>query len=376
MAAAQLLSPAKIGSLILKNRVVLAPLTRARAGPSRLPNDLMKTYYEQRSGAGLLIAEAVGISPQGYGWNGAPALYTEEQALAWKPIVQAVQAKGAKFFVQLWHMGRQSHPSLNPANEVVAPSALRLGGDAMTRNANGEKVFFELPRALETTEIAEVVQSYQESARLAKLAGFDGIEIHSANGYLLDTFLQSATNKRTDKYGGNFENRYRILKEVVSAVGEVYPFDRVGVRLSPNGAYGGMGSEDNAQMFPYVAKQLSTFGLAYLHVMDGLGFGFHDKCNVVTLYDMKKEFNGPIMGNVGFTKESADGAIRSGAADLIAFGRLFMSNPDLVERFANNWRLEDIPPHEYWWYGGGAKGYTDYLPYQEATATVSSPLSV
>jgi N-ethylmaleimide reductase len=216
--ASLLLSPTTIGKLALKNRVVLAPLTRARAGPSRIPNDLMKTYYEQRANAGLLIAEATAISEQGYGWYGAPGIYTEEQAHAWKPAVDAVHAKGAKFFIQLWHMGRQGHPSFNPANEVVAPSAIPVGGDAHTRDATGARVPYVTPRALETSEIPALVQSYKESAKIAKLAGFDGVEIHGANGYLIDTFLQSSTNHRTDEYGGSMENRYRLLKEVIRSV--------------------------------------------------------------------------------------------------------------------------------------------------------------
>jgi len=361
--SSQLLSPVTIGTLALKNRVVLAPLTRARAGPSRIPNELMVTYYEQRANAGLLIAEATAVSEQGYGWLGAPGIYTEEQANAWKPVVDAVHAKGAKFFLQLWHMGRQGHPSFSPANETVAASAIGIQGEVFTRDANGERVKYETPRALETSEIPALIQSYKDAAKLAKLAGFDGVEVHGANGYLLDTFLQSSTNQRTDIYGGSFENRYRLLKEVITAVGEVYSYDRIGVRISPNGVFGGMGSDDNDKMFTYVASQLSQFGLSYLHIMDGLGFGFHSKCGVVTLFDAKKNFQGPVIGNIDYTKETAEGAIRSGAADLIAFGRAYISNPDLVERFTNNWPLAAAAGYDTW-YSGGEKGYTDFETYK------------
>jgi len=360
--ALKLLSSVTFGSLALKNRVVLAPLTRARAGPSRLPNELMLTYYEQRANAGLLITEATGISEQGYGWYGAPGIYTDEQATAWKPIVHAVHTKGAKFFLQLWHMGRQGHPSFH-AGETVAPSAIAIPGEGYTRDANGERVQYVTPRALETSEIPALVQSYKHAATLAKKAGFDGVEVHAANGYLIDTFLQSSTNHRTDEYGGSVANRYRLLKEVVTAVGEVYPYDRIGVRISPNGMYGGMGSEDNDQTFQYVASELSHFKLAYLHVMDGLGFGFHGKSKVFTLFDAKTHFQGPVIGNIDYTKEMAEGAIRSGTADLISFGRSYISNPDLVERFTNDWPLAPPASHEIF-YGGGAKGYTDFETYK------------
>jgi len=358
----QLLSPVKLGSLELKNRVVLAPLTRARAGPSRIPNDLITTYYEQRANAGLLISEGVGISVQGHGWLGAPALYTEEQAKGWKDVTEAVHGKGSKIFAQLWHMGRQGHPSFNPANEVVAPSAIGISGESATRNTDGERVPYAVPRALETSEIPGIVQDYQHAAKMAKLAGFDGVEIHGANGYLIDEFLQSSTNQRTDNYGGSIINRYRFLKEIVEAVGQVYPYDRIGVRISPNGVFGGMGSADNYETFTYILDQLSSYGLGYLHIMDGLGFGFHNKDKAVTLFDAKVHFKGPVIGNIDYTKETAEGAIRSGAADLIAFGRSYITNPDLVERFTNNWPLAGPPPYEVW-YAGEAKGYTDYPTY-------------
>lgn len=363
--AASLLSPFTMGSLSLTNRVIMAPLTRGRSTITRVPNELNIEYYTQRASAGLIISEATAVSEQGYGWYGAPGCYTEEQANGWKKVCAAVHEKGGKIFLQLWHTGRQSHPSFHANNEIVAASAIKIEGDGHVRDCNNEVAPFAMPRALTTEEVAATVQDYKKCAELAKKAGFDGVEIHGANGYLIDVFLQSCTNKRSDQYGGSMENRYRFLKEIIDAVCEVYPADRVGVRISPNGAYGGMGSEDNDVMFPFVAKQLSSYGLAYLHVMDGLGFGFHEKCKVVTLFDIKKEFNGPIMSNVGHTKETAEGVIRSGAADMVAFGRPYLSNPDLVERFKNDWPLNPSPGHETWFCTDPLeKGYTDYSPYK------------
>lgn len=345
----QLLSPIKLGSLCLSNRVVMAPLTRSRAGLTRVPNDFMRQYYEQRASAGLIISEAVAISDQGYGWYGAPALYTEEHALGWKKIVHAVHDKGSKMFAQLWHMGRLAHSSFHEVKEIVAPSAIPVPGDVRIRDINYVSQSYEVPRALSTKEIPDIVHSYRKSAELAQLAGFDGVEVHAANGYLLDTFLQSCSNHRFDIYGGSRERRFRILREVIEAVAEVYPTDRIGVRFSPNRSGKGMGSVDNHIMFPYVAEQLEPYGLAYLHVMDGLSLEYHKKCPPVTLYDMKRCFGGPIIGNIAFTRDTAEGAIRTGAADLIAFGKPYISNPDLVERFENNWPLNpDAPPSVYY----------------------------
>jgi len=372
--SSQLLSPVKIGDLDLPNRVIMAPLTRGRAGLSRKANKYMAEYYEMRASAGLIIGEATAVSEQGYGWFGSAGLYTEEHAHGWKIVTDAVHAKGGKMFAQLWHMGRQAHSSFHSKPEIVAPSAISVGG-GHTRDINHNESEYELPRALETEEIPGVVVDYIESARLAKLAGFDGVEVHGANGYLIDEFLQSSTNQRTDRYGGSFENRFRILKEIVEGIAAAghFPYNRIGVRISPNGVFGGMGSADNFEMFTYVAAQLNTYGLAYLHVMDGLGFGFHNLGKAITAFDIKKVFNGPVMVNVGLTKDSAEGIIRSGAADLTAFGRPYLSNPDLVERFQNNWPIVESAPYPDW-YGGLSNpeecldGYLTYKPY-EPTAT-------
>mmetsp|Transcript_22986 Transcript_22986/g.25166 ORF Transcript_22986/g.25166 Transcript_22986/m.25166 type:complete len:369 (-) Transcript_22986:184-1290(-) len=364
-----LFTPLKIGSLELANRVVMAPLTRCRAGTSRVPNDYMRQYYEERASAGLIISEATAISEQGYGWYGAPGLYTEEHSRAWKPIVDAVHAKGGKMFLQLWHMGRASHSSFHSTREIVSASAIAIS-EGYIYDSKHEKSSYEVPRALDESEIPGVVQDYKKSAQLAKDAGFDGVEVHGANGYLIDQFLQSVSNKRTDGYGGSRENRYRLLKEVVEAVGQVYAYDRIGVRISPNGSYNGMGSDDNDEMFLYVASELSRYGLAYLHAMDGFRNDFHNKCSALTLYEIKRAFKGAVMGNVGYDKGTANGVLRSGSGDLISFGRLFISNPDLVERFKNDWPLNPLAPSKVW-YGDKTdpkdmlEGYLGFSKYQE-----------
>lgn len=363
-----LLSPFKLGPFTLANRVVMAPLTRGRAGTNRLGNEHISEYYELRASAGLIITEGIAISETGYGWYATPGMYTTEQSESWKPILKAVHDKGGRMFLQLWHTGRQSHSSFHPGREVVAPSAIKVPGEGHTRDANDNHAAYETPRALETDEIPGVVAEFAHAAALAKEAGFDGVEIHGANGYLLDTFLQSSTNVRTDRYGGSKENRYNFLKEIVEEVGKVYPFDQIGVRISPNGVFGGMGSTDNVESYIYYVQQLNKFGLAYLHVMDGLGFGFHGLTRPVTLFDLKKNFDGPIISNIAHTKDSAEGVLRTGTADLIAFGRPFITNPDLVERFKNNWPLHADAPFSDW-YGhtpdakDSVAGYLSYRPY-------------
>mmetsp|Transcript_38385 Transcript_38385/g.28267 ORF Transcript_38385/g.28267 Transcript_38385/m.28267 type:complete len:375 (-) Transcript_38385:112-1236(-) len=371
-----LLSPFKLGPFTLANRVVMAPLTRGRAGTSRLPNSFMKEYYELRASAGLIISEGVAISPQGYGWYGTAGIYNREQSDLWIPITSAVKEKGGRMFLQLWHLGRQSHSSFHDGEQVVAPSAIAVPA-ATTRDANQNSVSYETPRALETDEIPQIVQDYARAASYAKDAGFDGVEIHGANGYLVDTFLQASTNQRTDRYGGPKENRFNFLKEIVEEVGKVFPYNQIGVRISPNGGFGGMGSASNFEDFTYYARQLNQYGLAYLHVMDGLGFGYHNLGRAVQLFDIKKEFDGPVISNVGHTKESAEGTLRTGAADLVAFGRPFISNPDLVERFKNDWPLNPNPSYEGW-YGrtpdpaNSLEGYLTYRPYVPPAETSSA----
>jgi N-ethylmaleimide reductase len=353
-----LLSPINLGDFVLQNRIVMAPLTRSRAGEMRIPNALMAEYYAQRSSAGLIITEATVVSKQAIGWLNTPGIYSDEQTQAWKQVVDVVHAKKTPFFLQLWHCGRASHSSFHDNNELpVAPSEIAIESDE-SHTPNGKQPH-EVPRALKTEEIPGIVEDYRKAAERAKAAGFDGVEIHGANGYLIDEFLQSKTNQRSDRYGGSVENRYRFLKEIVEAILTVYPANRVAVRLSPNGNYNEMGSPDFRETFLYVAEQLNSYGLAYLHVVDGLTFGFHALGEPMTLAEFRQVFKGALMGNCGYTKETAEAAIQAGNADLIAFGRSFISNPDLVERFTNNWSLNPNAEMSTW-YSFGKEGYTDF----------------
>lgn len=359
-----LLSSFDFKDLTLKNRVVMAPLTRSRAGTERLPNALMAKYYHQRASAGLIITEATVVSKQAIGWQQTPGIYSDEQTAAWKQVVDAVHSKGTPIFLQLWHCGRASHSSFHENSQLpVAPSAIKIEGDEIHTPIGKQP--HETPRALETEEIPGIVEDYRRAAERAKIAGFDGVEIHSANGYLIDEFLQSKTNHRSDKYGGSLENRYCLLKEIVESILTVWSANRVGVRLSPNGNFNDMGSPDFRETFLYVAKQLNTYGLAYLHLLDGLAFGFHELGEPMTLGEFRQVFDNALMGNCGYTQDSAETAIQNSDADLIAFGRPYISNPDLVERFTHDWPLN--PPAEMKvWYSFDAEGYTDFPTYQES----------
>ncbi|WP_373535108.1 alkene reductase [Microcoleus sp.] len=361
-----LLSSFKIGDLPLKNRVVMAPLTRSRAGESRMPNALMTEYYTQRASAGLIITEATVVSTQAIGWLNTPGIYSDEQGEAWKQVVTAVHGRETPIFMQLWHCGRSSHSSFHENNQLpVAASAIKINGEGIHTPAGKQP--YQTPRALETDEISLVVEDYRKAAERAKLAGFDGVEIHAANGYLIDTFLQTRTNHRTDSYGGTVENRYRFLKEIVEAIITVFPANRVGVRLSPNGVYNDMGSPEYREDFLYFAGQLNAYDLAYLHLVDGLAFGFHELGTPMMIAEFRDVFAGPLIGNCGYTQEQAETALSSKVADLIAFGRDFISNPDLVERFANGWPLN--PPAEVGvWYSFGPEGYIDFPTYQDSAA--------
>ncbi len=356
--ASKLLSPFSLHKLELANRIAMAPLTRGRSGADRVPNDLMATYYCQRASAGLIISEATTISAQANGWVDSPGIYTQEMIAGWKKVVDAVHEAGGKIFVQLWHTGRASHSDFHNGDLPVAPSAVALQGDGIHTPLGKKK--HQTPRALKTSELSAIVADYVTAATNAQSAGFDGVEIHSANGYLLDSFLQSKTNLRQDQYGGDVANRYRLLNEVVSAVTKVFPADCVAVRLSPNGAFNDMGSPDYRAQFTHVMTELNKFGLAYLHVMDGLAFGFHDLGAPLTLADVKQVYHGPVMGNCGYTLASATAAVESGAAEMISFGRPFISNPDLVHRFETDAQLAPEAPMEDWYTPQGARGYTDF----------------
>ena len=361
MNSCSLLSPFSLGELALPNRVVLAPLTRSRAGKDRIPNPLMADYYCQRSSAGLMISEATTISPQANGWVETPGIYTDSMTEGWRSIVTAVHERGGRIFCQLWHMGRASHSSFHQGELPVAPSAIPIAGDPI--NTPAGKQLHETPRPLETAEIPGIVEDYRKAAERARVAGFDGIELHAANGYLIDQFLQSKTNHRTDRYGGSASNRHRFLHEVVEAVLSVWPAHRVGVRLSPNGIYNDMGSPDYREQFLFTIGQLDRFGLAYLHLLDGLALGFHNLGSPFALSEARHVFAGPLMANCGYTQESAEAAISGDLADLVSFGRDYISNPDLVERFTHGWALAAPASMDVWYSPTGARGYTDFPRY-------------
>jgi 2,4-dienoyl-CoA reductase-like NADH-dependent reductase (Old Yellow Enzyme family) len=276
----------------------------------------------------------------------------------WKGVTAAVHAAGGRIFLQLWHMGRASHSDFHGGSLPVSASAVKIDGDGI-HTPLGKKPY-ETPRALETWEIAGVVADYRRAAARARAAGFDGVEIHAANGYLIDQFLQSKTNLRTDDYGGSIEKRTRFLREVVEAVAVEWPANRVGVRISPNGVFNDMGSPNFREQFSSVATMLDRYGLAYLHVVDGLAFGFHKLGEQMTLGECRRVFSGPLMGNCGYTLESAEQALAAGVVDLVAFGRPYISNPDLVERFRNGWPLAAPADMAAWYAPTGAKGYTDF----------------
>lgn len=359
--APNLLKPLEWDKIQVPNRVAMAPMTRGRA-PQNMPNELMATYYKQRASAGLIISEGTFVSEEGIGWVDAPGIWSDKQTEAWGKIVDTMHEENAIFFLQLWHTGRASHSDFHDGDLPVAPSAIRHEGDKIM-TTSGEEKEHEVPRALKLEEIPRLVADYKKAAQNAIKAGFMGIEIHAANGYLLDEFLQSKTNHRDDQYGGSIENRFRLLHEILEACTTVYPIDCIGVKISPNGVFNDMGSEDYRETFVYVAKKLSEYNLAYLHVVDGLKFGFHELGEPVTLEEIRKVYPGRIMGNCGYNRDEAEKEIALGNADLMAFGRPFIGNPDLVERFANDWEYSES--NQDTWYSSGAEGYTDYPVYQE-----------
>ncbi len=343
-----LFTPLTLGKLLLPNRIVMAPMTRSRAGAGNAPNCMMATYYLQRAGAGLIISEATQVSPQGVGYPGTPGMHSYDQIAGWRNVTDAVHAAGGRIFVQLWHVGRISHPSLQPGGQLpVAPSAIRPEGEAMT--AEGMQPFVT-PRALETEEIPGIVEQYARAATNAAAAGFDGAEIHAANGYLLDQFLRDGSNQRADGYGGTPENRARLLLEVTTAVCDVLGAGQVGVRISPDGTFNDMRDSDPVTTFGAVARMLNKIHPAYLHVVEG-----KFDCGL-----LRRAFKGVYMANGGYDLNRGNAALASGAADLIAYGMPFIANPDLPWRFANNAPLAEANPGKL--YGGDETGYTDYRP--------------
>jgi N-ethylmaleimide reductase len=352
--ALDLFSPITVGTIQLNNRVVMAPLTRNRAGEGNVPSEMNVKYYEQRATAGMIITEATPISSMGHGYPATPGIHTQAQVAGWRKVVDAVHAKGGKIVLQLWHVGRISHPSLLPDNALpVAPSAIKPAGQAFTYQGLQD---FVTPRALTLEEIPGVIEEYALATKNALAAGFDGVEIHAANGYLLDQFLRDSTNQRTDIYGGSQENRARLLLEVTKKVVSVAGADKVGVRISPLNPFNDIADSDPQALFNYVASALSPFGLAYLHVVEG-GMGGND-VPPFDFVELRKHFTGAYMANLAYTKARANTAIAAGNVDLVAFGVPFIANPDLVERFEKDAPLNDADQNSF--YGGTEKGYIDY----------------
>lgn len=350
-----LLSPVRLGPYLLLNRLAMAPMTRNRAGAGNVPQPMNGLYYAQRASAGLIITEATQVSLQGVGYPSTPGIHRVKQASGWRLVTEAVHRRGGHIFLQLWHVGRISHPSLQPGGTLpVAPSAIRPKGEAYTYE--GPKPFV-IPRALETDEIHEVIAQYRHGAQLAMMAGFDGAEIHAANGYLPDQFLRDGTNRRTDRYGGSLENRARFLLETVEAVTAVWGSHRVGVRISPTNAFNDMSDSNPDVTFGYVAERLGKLGVAYLHVVEADEHG-ETTGHKVDFRRLRDLFGGTYIANGGFDYERATETLARGDADLISFGRLFLANPDLPERFAKHSPLNK--PDHTTFYEGKESGYIDY----------------
>ena len=355
-------TPVKLGAIELKNRLVMAPLTRMRAIDGDVPHPLAKTYYEQRASAGLIISEATQISAIGKGYPATPGIYSAEQTAAWKEIVSAVHAKGGKMIAQLWHVGRISHSSLHPEHGAPeAPSAIAPAGQ--TYGADWQLHDYETPKAMSVEDIARLLKDYELAAQNAKAAGFDGVEIHAANGYLLDQFLQDKTNQRQDQYGGSIENRLRIVGEVIEAVAKVFPSDRIGIRLSPYGTFNDISDSDPVALFSAAIQKLNGYNLAYLHMIEprstSAGGGdqvFEDA--PITSEMFRAAYQGKFLTAGGYDQAMGEKVLEEGLADAVAYGRLYISNPDLAERFQKNAPLN--PYNRATFYGGQEAGYTDY----------------
>ncbi|MDR6600006.1 2,4-dienoyl-CoA reductase-like NADH-dependent reductase (Old Yellow Enzyme family) [Achromobacter deleyi] len=343
-----LFEPLRVGDLTLRNRIVMAPLTRQRASEGRVPSDLMVEYYTQRADAGMILTEATAVTPQGVGYADTPGLWSTEQVKGWRKVTSGVHDKGGLILAQLWHVGRISDPVFLNGELPVAPSAIAAGGHVSLVRP---KRSYVTPRALETSEIPGVVEAYRHGAKMAQESGFDGVEVHAANGYLLDQFLQDSTNLRTDQYGGSLENRARLLLEVVDACIEVWGAGRVGVHLSPRGDSHTMGDSDPAATFTYVAAELGKRGIAFICAREHEG---EDSLGP----KLKAAFGGVYIGNERYTRESAEAAVAAGRVDAVAFGVQYIANPDLTRRFKLDAPLN--APESSTFYSQGAAGYTDY----------------
>ncbi|EPJ49935.1 MAG: NADH:flavin oxidoreductase [Osedax symbiont Rs2] len=356
-----LFEPVQLGSLTLSNRLVMAPMTRNRANQQGLVSSLMIEHYRQRATAGLIIAESSPVSAQAVGYPNTPGMFNEEQARSWAPLVEAVHQKGGHIFAQLQHCGRISHSSMQLDNaQPVAPSAIKAEGQAVTYTG---MLDYQTPRPLETAEIPELVEQFKQAAKLAKLAGFDGIEIHGANGYIIDQFLRDGSNQRTDQYGGSAQNRMRLLNEILDAVISVWPSERVGVRLTPENSFNSMSDSQPQQHFGYFIEQLNTRQLAYVHLLEG---DMMTKLSLLNYLELRNKFSGTYIANNGYNAEKAQQALDNGNASLVAFGLPFLANPDLVRRYKEQLPLNAVDFDTF--YGGNALGYTDYKYYHSDQA--------
>ncbi|MGR8981468.1 MAG: alkene reductase [Gammaproteobacteria bacterium] len=347
-----LFDPLKVGDIELPNRIVMAPLTRCRASAGRVPNALMAEYYTQRASAGLILSEATCVSPQGVGYPDTPGIWSDPQVEGWRMVTRAVHDAGGRIFLQLWHVGRVSHPDYLDGELPVAPSAIAPAGYVSLLRPQRE---FVTPRALDTAEIPGIVEAYRKGAENAKRAGFDGAELHGANGYLLDQFLQDSTNHRHDDYGGPIENRARLLLEVTDAAISVWGAGRVGVHLAPRGDAHSMGDSNPLHTFGYVAEQLGRRGIAFIFTRESLGAGRISP-------ELKKRFGGVLIANEAFNRDTARQVIATGEADAVAFGKDFIANPDLVRRLQLNAALNPYDTATFYGYGlpDQKAGYTDY----------------
>ncbi len=351
-----LFSPIKLGTMTLSNRIVLAPMTRNRAGAGNAPTELGATYYRQRASAGLLITEATQVSPRGVGYPNTPGIHSSEQVAGWRFVTDAVHQTNGRIFLQLWHVGRASHPLFQPNGDLpVAPSSIAPQGQIYT--PEGMKPY-EAPRALETAEIPELVEAYRTGAKNALEAGFDGVEIHGANGYLPEQFLLDGTNQRTDDYGGSIENRARFLLEITRAAIDVWGANRVGVRLSPGSSFNDMKDSDPEKVFSHVISELDALEIVYVHLKEASEADVRHGGKVIPSSLFRPLFQGALMLNGGYNRDRADAAIASGVADMISFGTSFLANPDLPRRMQIGAELNEPDPRTF--YGGTEKGYTDY----------------
>lgn len=355
----ELLSPATLGDLELANRMILAPLTRSRAGRDFVPQAMNVTYYAQRASAGLIITEATQVSRNGLGYANTPGIYTQEQIEGWKKITEAVHNEGGKIFLQLWHAGRVAHPDLLEAGDIpVAPSP--IAADYLADLPNGQFPHV-MPRELKLEEISLIIEQFRQGAKNAKDAGFDGVEIHAGNGYLPDEFLQDNSNHRTDKYGGNLENRARLLLEITQAAIDIWGQEKVGVRLSPSSTFNDMHDSNPAATFSYVAQKLDQMGIGYLHIVEPRIKGnvtIEDDGKGLGAKFFRPIFHGTIITAGGYTRDTGEQVIQDNTADFVAYGRLFLANPDLPERFALNAELNKYDRNTF--YSSGQEGYIDY----------------